>query len=156
VQTFCEQWRRGFFRCGRPHFLAQKTSDFSKFMVCSHEQGEREVELVRIFCGQEGGVNFLRFCADGSLWTAPYCFVSIQTFNLTPDIKCCHVRDFFQLAKPLFYFFILENSLYLHRKWARKLVKSFFKEKALFWLKISQNCRFLDEKCHLIIFCQIQ
>jgi len=30
---------RGFFRCGRPHFLVQKTSDFSKFMVCPLRQG---------------------------------------------------------------------------------------------------------------------
>jgi len=30
----------GFFRCGRPHFLAQKTSDFSKCVVCPHGQGE--------------------------------------------------------------------------------------------------------------------
>jgi len=29
---------RGIFRCGRPHFLVQKTSDFSKFMVCLHRQ----------------------------------------------------------------------------------------------------------------------
>jgi len=37
-----------FFRFGRPHFLAQKTSEFLKFMVCPHERG----------------VSFLRFCAD--------------------------------------------------------------------------------------------
>jgi len=30
---------RVFFRCGRPHFLEKKTSDFSKFMVCPHGQG---------------------------------------------------------------------------------------------------------------------
>jgi len=28
-----------FFKCGLPHFLARKTSDFSKFMECSHGQG---------------------------------------------------------------------------------------------------------------------
>jgi len=28
----------GFFWCGRPHFLVQKNSDFSKFMVCPHGQ----------------------------------------------------------------------------------------------------------------------
>jgi len=33
--------KRGFFRCGRPHFLAQKISDFLKFMVCQHGQGGR-------------------------------------------------------------------------------------------------------------------
>jgi len=35
----CPVWRtfcgRGFFRCGRLHFLVQKTSDFSKFMICT-------------------------------------------------------------------------------------------------------------------------
>jgi len=29
----------GFFRCGRPHFLALKTSSFLKFMMCPHGQG---------------------------------------------------------------------------------------------------------------------
>jgi len=43
----CEQGSKdkGFFRCGRPHFLVQKTSDFSKFMVCLHgrtDKGGRE------------------------------------------------------------------------------------------------------------------
>jgi len=28
-----------FFRCGRPQFLVQKTSNFSKFMVSPHGQG---------------------------------------------------------------------------------------------------------------------
>jgi len=31
---------RGFIKCGRPHFLAQKTSNFSELMVCPHGQGE--------------------------------------------------------------------------------------------------------------------
>jgi len=34
---------RGFFRSGYPYFLEQKLSDFSKFMVCPHGQGPREV-----------------------------------------------------------------------------------------------------------------
>jgi len=46
-----------FFRCGRPHFLVQKTSDLLKFMVCPH--GQVEIELVR---KKEGGVNFSRIC----------------------------------------------------------------------------------------------
>jgi len=40
-----------FFRCGRPHFFVQKTSEFSKFMVCTHGTGGRGVEPVRTFCG---------------------------------------------------------------------------------------------------------
>jgi len=31
----------GSFRSGRPHFFCNKTSDFSKFMVCPHGQGGR-------------------------------------------------------------------------------------------------------------------
>jgi len=53
---------RVFFRCERPRFLAQKTPDFSKFMVCPHRQGggREGVEPVRT----RGGVNFSWFCAD--------------------------------------------------------------------------------------------
>jgi len=40
VRTFFGQGVRGF-RWGRPHFLAQKTPEFSKFMVCPHGQGGR-------------------------------------------------------------------------------------------------------------------
>jgi len=36
----------------------QKTSNFSKFMVCPHGQGGLSQ------CGQEGGVNFSQLCAD--------------------------------------------------------------------------------------------
>jgi len=63
VRTFCGQGE--FFRCARPQILAQKTLDFSKFMVCPHVQEVDEVEPMRIFCRQDGeGVNFPRFCAD--------------------------------------------------------------------------------------------
>jgi len=63
VRTFFGK-RGGFFRCGHPHFLAQKPSVFSKFLVCVHGQVEG-VEPVRIFYGQMGkGVKFSRFCAD--------------------------------------------------------------------------------------------
>jgi len=48
----------GFFRCRRPHFLEQKTSDFSKFMVFSH--GQRGFEQVRIFFGQGGRGSIFR------------------------------------------------------------------------------------------------
>jgi len=43
-------------------FWCKKASDFSKFMVCPHRQGEGGGEPVRIFCGQGWrGVNFSRF-----------------------------------------------------------------------------------------------
>jgi len=50
----------GFFRCGRPHFLVQNTSDFSKLMVCPHGQWRLSQ------CGNfsDNGSNFSRFCAD--------------------------------------------------------------------------------------------
>jgi len=46
----------GFFRCGRPYFTVQKSSDFSKFMAYGQEGGG--VEPVRTFFGQSGRVNF--------------------------------------------------------------------------------------------------
>jgi len=39
-------------------FMVQKTSDFSKFMVCPHGQGGKGVEPMQTFYGQGGGVNF--------------------------------------------------------------------------------------------------
>jgi len=39
MRIFCGQERREFLGCGRPPFLVQKTSDFSKFMVCPHGPG---------------------------------------------------------------------------------------------------------------------
>jgi len=53
LQTFC--------RCGCPNFLLQQTQDFSKIMVCLHEQGGREVEAVQKFCG-EGDQLFSDVC----------------------------------------------------------------------------------------------
>jgi len=44
--------KREFFRCGRPHILVTKTSDFSKFMACQHEKRGEWVEPVRTFFGQ--------------------------------------------------------------------------------------------------------
>jgi len=70
----CEQGGRegGFFRCGRPHFWRQITSDFSKFMTCPHGQGGRGVELMRTFCCQGEGVNFFSILCGRLLWTAPF------------------------------------------------------------------------------------
>jgi len=47
----------GFFRCGRPHFLAQKTLDFLKFIVCPHGQGGGRSGQ----CGQGVGSIFRDF-----------------------------------------------------------------------------------------------
>jgi len=83
VLIFFGQRGRGFFKCGHPHVLVQKTTIFSKFMVCPHGQGGREVEPVRIFFGQGGRVYFLQFCADvfyGRPLTAMYVLLEVMQF----------------------------------------------------------------------------
>jgi len=52
IQNVCNQggWvssadifrTKEFFRCGRPHFFVQKTSEFSKFIVYPHGKGGSE------------------------------------------------------------------------------------------------------------------
>jgi len=61
VRTFCGLG--GFFKCGRPHFSAQKTSNFLKFMVCTHDKGEGLSQCGH-FSDKREGVNFSRFCVD--------------------------------------------------------------------------------------------
>jgi len=61
-------WTKGFLHKRTSHFLVQKTSDFSKFIVCPNGQGE--VEPVRTFCRQrERGQSFVVWCGR-LLWTA--------------------------------------------------------------------------------------
>jgi len=55
--TFCGQG--GVFKRERPHFLVQKTPDFSKFMVCPH--GQRET-------GSKASVDILRTKGEGSIF----------------------------------------------------------------------------------------
>jgi len=52
VRTFFGLESRRFIQIGRPrpHFLMQLKSDFSKFIVCPHEQKKRGIEPVRTFC----------------------------------------------------------------------------------------------------------
>jgi len=57
-----------------------KNSDFSKYMVCLHGQEGGEVEPVRTFYGQGGGVNFSRFCAD-VYYGRPQRFLEVQNFR---------------------------------------------------------------------------
>jgi len=68
---FSDKGEGRFFRCGLKHFLVKKNSDFSKFMVCSHGQGEEEgwasMDILRT---RVEGVIFSRFCAD--VLHAPY------------------------------------------------------------------------------------
>jgi len=70
----------GFVQCGHfadkggslqlrtPHFLAQKPSNFSKFMVCPRREGGCPV---RTFCGQKERGQFFAFLCGRLLWTAP-------------------------------------------------------------------------------------
>jgi len=51
--------------------LVQKTSDFSKVMVCQHGQGGgEEAEPVRTFFGQAGRGQFFAILCGRPLWTA--------------------------------------------------------------------------------------
>jgi len=54
-------WGRGFFRCGCPHFLVQKNSDFSKFLVCPHGQEGGGLSQCGYFVNKGRGVNFRDF-----------------------------------------------------------------------------------------------
>jgi len=64
---------RGFFRCGRLHFLAQKFSDFFKFMMCRTDKGEG-VEHVRTFFSEKRRGQFSAILCGRLLLTAPYNF----------------------------------------------------------------------------------
>jgi len=46
------------FKYGRPHFLVQKTSDFSKLSKCGH-------------LADKGGGQFFAILCGRLLWTAP-------------------------------------------------------------------------------------
>jgi len=72
VRAFCGQ--KGFFRCGRPHFLVQKTSDFSKIMACPHGHGEGG-SIFRDFV-RTSFMNSLvtKFCGV-EYWLVPYSFI---------------------------------------------------------------------------------
>jgi len=52
--------------CGRPHLLVQKYKFFEIYgmsgIVCTDKGGE--IESVRTFCGQRGGINFSQFYAN--------------------------------------------------------------------------------------------
>jgi len=78
--------RRGFAQCGhftgkegggssdvdgRPHFLATKTSDFSKFIVCPHGQGGRGLSQCGNFVDNGRGGQFFEILCRHPLWTAP-------------------------------------------------------------------------------------
>jgi len=73
VQKFCGQGTR---QMRTSHFLVQKTSDFSKFMLCPHGQG---FEPVRTFFGKRGRGSI--FCRR-LLWTAP----NSSDTNITPEL----------------------------------------------------------------------
>jgi len=72
-----------FFGCGRPNFLAQKTSEFSKFMVCQHGQGGRGLSQCEHFSDKGEGVNFSRFCAD-VLYERPLQLLTFRVVSRLP------------------------------------------------------------------------
>jgi len=57
---FADKGGEGVLQMRTPHFLAQKTSEFSKFMVCPHEQGEG-LSKCRHFADKGEGVIFSDF-----------------------------------------------------------------------------------------------
>jgi len=63
VRIFFGQEGRRFFKCKRPHFLARKTSDFSKFMVYPLGQEERG-SIFRDFVRTSFMDGLLYYCFD--------------------------------------------------------------------------------------------
>jgi len=90
-EGFC-RWR--FFRCGRPSFLAQKSLDFSKFMLCLHGQGEKGVEPGQTFCVQGEGSIFRDFVRT-SFMEGPLLFQCHSTSTIkriiSTDFMCRHL-----------------------------------------------------------------
>jgi len=58
---FADKGEGVFFKCGRPHFLLQKKSDISKFIMCPHGQLERELSQYRYFAEKREGSIFRYF-----------------------------------------------------------------------------------------------
>jgi len=65
VQTFCGQ--RGFFRYGRPHFLARKTLGFSEIYGVSERTRGEEGPIFRYFVRT--------YFMNGPLWHSVFCFL---------------------------------------------------------------------------------
>jgi len=63
-----------FFRSGRPHFLVQKTSDFSKIMVCPHEQRGWASSADIFFWTRGEKESIFRNFVRTFLWTVPHKF----------------------------------------------------------------------------------
>jgi len=58
---------------GRPHFLVQKLSGFSKYMVCLHGQGGRGLSQCENFSDKEEGSIFHVVFAFGQFFTHMVC-----------------------------------------------------------------------------------
>jgi len=74
TDIFRSRGKEGFFSCGHPHFLAKKTSDFSKSTVYPHRQGG-EGQFFAILCGR-------------LLWTAPI----DKEMGATKKLLCIHIN----------------------------------------------------------------
>jgi len=76
VRTFFGQGEGGSSDTDVRTFWEQKTSDFSKFMVCSHGQGG--LSQCGHFFGQRVVNFFANFCGH-LLWTAPNVYKYTET-----------------------------------------------------------------------------
>jgi len=90
--------REGFFRCGRPQFLALKNFRFESFGVLHGREG-RGVKPVQTFYRQGVGQYFAILCGR-LLWTAPYEYYNHSKVNLY-RLSC--------LAKMLPSFWLSQN-----------------------------------------------
>jgi len=70
-----------------PSLLVQKTSDFSKFMVCPHrlEEGLNQCDP---FLAKGEGVDFSQFCAN-VLYGWPLNFVTVSMFLVDTTLTLC-------------------------------------------------------------------
>jgi len=55
---------KGFFRCGHPHFLVQKTSGFRNLWCVRTVKERGGLSQCRHFADKGEGVNFSQFFAD--------------------------------------------------------------------------------------------
>jgi len=93
-----------------------KNLDFSKFLLCSHEQEGRGLSQCGYFADKEGGGQFFAILCGRLFWTAPYskCVCSLKSFVANyvclvwfGKISCLKIfyTKFFFLQERRFVFF---------------------------------------------------
>jgi len=63
----------------RPYILVQKTSGFTKFMVCLHEQGKKELSQFEHFANKGGGGSIFRDLVRTSFMNCPLGYFKMTT-----------------------------------------------------------------------------